>query len=95
MKPQDVLDAAAETFGLKAADLTGPSRTQIVVAARQAAMLILRDYIPWLSLQDIGRVMRRDHTTIIYGVATARERGRAEVPYQQAVLEALARARAA
>ena len=93
MKPQDVLEATAETFGLKVADLTGTSRTSVTVAARQAAMLILRDYIPWLSLQEIGRILQRDHTTIIYGVQAARERGRVEKVYQQAVLEALESAR--
>lgn len=93
MKPRGVLEATADTFGVAVADLTGPSRAQSIVAARQAAMLILRDHIPWLSCEEIGRLLRRDHSTVLYGVQAARERGRTEAPYQQAILAALNAAR--
>lgn len=95
MKPNDVLEAVAETFGVSVTELTSTSRAQLVVYARQAAMLIMRDYLPWLSSQDIARVFDKDHTTILWGVSAARQRGRTERPYQQAVLEALETARQA
>jgi chromosomal replication initiation ATPase DnaA len=93
MKPNDVLEAVADVFGLEVINLRSTSRKQHIVFARQAAMLIIRDYIPWLSVEDIGRMFRKDHTTVLWGVNAARQRGRSEKWYQQAVLEALEVAR--
>ena len=93
MKPDDVLAATAETFGVDVSDLVGRNRTQLITYARQAAMLIMRDYLPWLSCQDIARLFAKDHTTVLWSVKAARERGKHEQAYQQAVLEALDLAR--
>lgn len=93
MRPNDVITAVADTFGVGVVALSGPGRSQHLAFARQAAMLLLRDYLPWLSTEEIGRLLKRDHTTVLYGVQAARERGRADNAYQAAVLEALSQAR--
>lgn len=47
--------------------LLGPCREAWVVQARQGLMWVLRHRLG-LSYPEIGRVMKRDHTTAIHGV---------------------------
>lgn len=68
-----VLDAIARAHGLTVAHLKGPSTVQRIASARHEAMRVLRDEHYW-TLTQIGRLLRRDHTTVIYGVQRARER---------------------
>ena len=60
--------------------LLGPCREAWVVHARQGLMWVLRHRLG-LSYPEIGRVMRRDHTTAIHGVrAEERRRAMCEAP---------------
>lgn len=88
MTPTAILEATATAFGLSVADLTGNTRAQQHVWARQAAMLLIRYLLPWLSVTDIGRTLHKDHTTVLFGIDAARERGRRpeNKHYQQAIL---------
>ncbi len=94
MKPQDILEAVALIFGLSVEQLRGRSREREAIYARQAAMLLLRDYAPILSAAAIGRLLgKRDHTTVLYGVTAARKRGYTQAWYQRMTLDALNAAR--
>lgn len=65
------VQAAAEHFGVTVeAILTGTRRPR-VVSARHVACWLLRD--TGRSFPDVGRTMRRDHSTVIYAVRKVEE----------------------
>lgn len=66
-----ILFTAKET-GVSAAALLGVTQVARVVRARQLAMLRLQKH--GASLNQIGRVLNRHHTTVLYGVRKAKER---------------------
>jgi chromosomal replication initiator protein len=63
-----VIDVVAAYYGLRAKDLTGPSRQRQVTRARQVAMYLVRKHLG-RSLPEIGRAFGdRDHTTVLASV---------------------------
>jgi chromosomal replication initiator protein len=54
-------------YGVALVDLLSERRTRYVARARQIAVWLCRHATP-LSLPQIGRAFRRDHTTILYSV---------------------------
>lgn len=77
----DILDQAAQVFGVSAADLIGPSRAQHIAYARQAVCYALREQTA-LSLVEIGKLLGgRDHTTIRHAVQAAEQRAVADAEY--------------
>jgi chromosomal replication initiator protein len=74
----EVVNAVAEHYGVKQADLVGPRREHSIAEARQVAMYLMREEAK-LSLADIGMCLGgRNHTTVIYGhakIAAALRRG--------------------
>lgn len=69
MDAEHLLNTTARLFGMSTVDLLGSSRVGHIAEARQALAWALRQE-NW-SLKSIGALLRRDHTTIIYSVATA------------------------
>lgn len=68
-----ILGQVAADCGLLASDLVGDSRTAPIVAARQQAMwLCARD--THLSLPAIGKLFKRDHTTVLHAVRRENDR---------------------
>ncbi len=65
-RPGRILRLTAETWGLDLSDLSGPKRHRHVVEARHVAMYLLRAYTG-LSLPEIGKMLHRDHTTVLHG----------------------------
>ncbi len=53
---------------LTAKEIFGPSRRPGIVAARHDAMAAVRMANPALSLPMIGRVFKRDHTTVMHAL---------------------------
>lgn len=70
---QAVIDAVAEVSDIPKELLLGRRRTSRVAYARHLCMLILYETCPHLSLPDIGHILSRDHSTVRYGIAGARE----------------------
>ncbi|MDQ4133548.1 MAG: chromosomal replication initiator protein DnaA [Actinomycetota bacterium] len=65
---QRIIDEAADLFGVDVDDLKGPSRTRLLVTARQSAMYVCRS-LTEESLPSIGRSFGdRDHTTVLHAV---------------------------
>jgi chromosomal replication initiator protein len=60
-----ILFAVARYYGLNADELKGKSRNKHIVEPRQIAMYLLRDDAH-LSTPDIGRLLNRDHTTVLH-----------------------------
>jgi chromosomal replication initiator protein len=61
-----IMGVTAEYFGVTMEDLTGGSRTRVLVQARQIAMYLCRE-LTELSLPKIGQTFGgRDHTTVMH-----------------------------
>lgn len=77
----DILGRVAQIFAIDRRALTGRSRSARTVAARQAAMLVLRECYA-LSLAEIGALLgNRDHSTVRYGITAAQTRRRHDAAY--------------
>ena len=64
--PESILRAASHYFSLKESDITGKSKRQDLVRARQICIYLMCDMLT-VPLISIGKVMGgRDHSTIIY-----------------------------
>lgn len=66
-----IAETVAENYGMTLADLQSNSRAGRFIAVRFLAVKIIRDVLndkgePRYSFTQIGRLMRRDHTTIQY-----------------------------
>lgn len=62
---QDILNAVAAAHRISLGDLRGPERRHKFAFARHHAVALLTAYRSDLSTPLIGRLMNRDHTTII------------------------------
>lgn len=65
-RDQLALIRIAEALDVSVSVLTGRNRTPKVVQLRQAAMWLLRQ--TGLSSTAIGRLLNRDHSTVLYGL---------------------------
>ncbi len=87
----EVLDAVSRGAGIDRETLIAPGQRRPVVRARQLAMYLIRELCPRTSLQAIGFVLDRDHTTVLYGC----RRAQALLRRDRAFREAYRRARRA
>jgi chromosomal replication initiator protein len=65
--PLAILTAVARYFGIKADDLKGKARHKQIVGPRHVAMYLLRED-GHLSTPEVGRLLNRDHTTVLHGM---------------------------
>jgi chromosomal replication initiator protein len=65
--PNAILQAVGRFYGIKIDDLKGKSRHKQVVAPRHIAMYLLRED-GHLSTPEVGRLLNRDHTTVLHGI---------------------------
>lgn len=62
-----IMEQCAKEYGCTVADIFGPRKpTNIVLARRKAAYLLVQR--KRTSIADVGRYLRRDHTTILHAV---------------------------
>lgn len=75
-----ILDEVSVEFGIPTAEILSPWREERLLPARHAAMALARRHTA-LSLTQIGRAMRRDHSTVLAGISAheRREAGSAEI----------------
>lgn len=69
MLKSDYIRAAAKMFGVHPRDITGPYRFQFILKPRFALSKALRER-GW-SYSEIGRLMKRDHSTIMHHIRKA------------------------
>lgn len=62
----------AEAYGIPLSDMRGESKERRFVWPRQEAMLAMRE--AGFSTPRIGQFFRRDHSTVMHGIAAARKR---------------------
>lgn len=85
VSPQEVLEAVAAQFDLKASTLKGPKRDRPIARSRQLVMYLCKVELG-LTLDDIGGLLGgRDHTTVMHGVETITH----ELPTNQRMREAI------
>lgn len=66
-KRQTIIDEAAARYGVNPADIIGRKRGEELATARFEVYTRMRNEMN-LSYPQIGRSLKRDHTTIIHGV---------------------------
>jgi len=66
LAPSDVLAGVEAYLGVSREALLGRSRVQHIARARQVAMFLLREEAG-LSSPEVGRLLNRDHSTVLYG----------------------------
>lgn len=60
------IDTIAQQYGYTVEDMLGKSRLKRVVAVRRLCILMLRG--KGYSTTEIGRIMNRDHSTIVHAL---------------------------
>ncbi len=70
----EIIKAVADEFGLSVSDVKSQRRQPNLVKARQMFMLLARQFAKHLSYPQIGEIVRRDHTTVMYGANKAADR---------------------
>lgn len=73
-KLSEIREITADVFGVSPDDLKGYPRTSKLVTARRAFIKIARDQKKF-SLPQIGRAIKRDHTTVLHHLRMV-ERGK-------------------
>jgi chromosomal replication initiator protein len=69
LKPDTILEAVANFYGLTVAEIRGPKRLRPLVNARHVAMYLMRELLNDYSYPMIARIFDdRNHTTVISGV---------------------------
>ena len=82
--PESVIEKAAAHYGVDPELVRGKSRTRKVVLARQAAMYVLCQELE-LSTTQVGRLLRRDHATVCYGLQSVETRMKADRAFAEAM----------
>jgi chromosomal replication initiator protein len=85
LTPNSILLAVARFYGVKVDDLRSKSRHKAIVEPRQIAMYLLRED-GHLSTPDIGRLLNRDHTTVLHGLKQIAGDIKHDSPKRSAVL---------
>lgn len=67
----DIVQSAARHARILPSEIFGTKRHLNVVDARHAAIRVARALRPELSLNQLGRAFRRDHSTIIHAIRRA------------------------
>jgi hypothetical protein len=65
---QALIENIARAHDCTAADVFGRSRLRGIVRARHEAMYEVARRYPWLSYPQLGRLFRRDHTSVMHAV---------------------------
>src|SRR5207245_9762211 len=65
--PTAVLTAVARYFGIRIEEIKSKARNKQIVVPRQIAMYLLCEDAH-LSTPEAGRILNRDHTTVLHGI---------------------------
>lgn len=75
MSARDIIAVVAVVHGVHASDITGHSRHKQIVAARFDAIRAVADAWPELTQTAMGRIFKRDHTSILNALKKTRRPG--------------------
>jgi len=63
-----IIQTVIRVLGVYKSQLTGIGRKQRITEARYIALKIIRDNCPKYTLAQIGKLVNKDHSTVIYGL---------------------------
>jgi chromosomal replication initiator protein len=87
-----ILCLTADVFQRTPAELVGRSRKRPIVVARQAAMWVIRQRYPSLSLETIGGAIGgRHYTTVQHALMAVEDRAQQDVEYRAQLHHVIAR----
>lgn len=67
-----IIEAAGREFGISVRQILSERRQRDVVEARHVAMWLARE-LTWRSYPAVGRIFRRDHTSVIHAISRVDE----------------------
>jgi chromosomal replication initiation ATPase DnaA len=76
----DAIDKASRLFDVPALAILGATRHARIVEARHHAMMLARD--EYLTLEEIGQHMDRNHETVSHGIKKSRQRVIESLPFR-------------
>lgn len=79
-EPRHIIAGVAAAFGFTHADIVGPRTLMPLVRARWAAITAVHEARPDLSLNRLGRIFNRDHTTIRHALVKVAAEGVPQPP---------------
>lgn len=86
INPEFVLETIEDYYYLRSGELGGKPQVKHLVEPRQVAYMLLREMTE-LSLQMIGALLNRDHSTVVSGLKRGNEKLTAESLFAQRVKE--------
>ena len=85
--PEAILDYISKYYKIEESVICGQQRVRAAVAARQAAIFLIRSMTN-LSLDEIGKIFgNRDHSTIIYSIEQVEKKMEKEPAYAETIKE--------
>lgn len=72
LSPVEIIAAVCTRFGVCRNDLTGRSKTRNIAIARHVAAYLLREHTH-CSLAEIGKLLSKDHSTVLRGAERVAE----------------------
>lgn len=73
--PRRVIEKIAKEHGVSLGLIIGQRRAKEIVAIRDKAVRAVAEQFPEMSLPDIGKAFKRDHTTIIHSLRKTKPEG--------------------
>ncbi len=83
--PNNLVSAVAKYYSLGKRSLLGPSRARPIARPRQILMYLLRRELG-LPLEEVGRVVGRDHTTVMHAVEKITQLASSDVQIREDLL---------
>ena len=68
--PESIIEACSKFYGVKKEEIYTKKKTKEVALARQVAVYIMKELLPGYSYSQIGSVIGRNHSTVIYAINT-------------------------
>ncbi len=68
LTPEQIIAEVARTFGVTAEDIVSQKRDAEISVARKVSVYVIRKLIPDITLKSIGKVINRNHSSLIYHI---------------------------
>ena len=82
--PDNIIKEVCRYFRVEEDQIRGPSRSREILNARQIAMYLIRS-MPSLSLDETGKLFKRDHTTALNGITKIENRMKGDNNFAETV----------
>ena len=83
--PGETIDIVSKYYQVGKKNLLGDTRTRLIARPRQGLMYLLRTHLR-VSLEEVGRLVGRDHTTVMHGVGKIAQLAMTDVQIREDIL---------